>query len=157
MTRQLLYTLAADRFGAPATPENGRQAIIDFLNERGFQTEGLVIDNGAGLSRKTRITAELLGGVLAEAFASPFMAEYVASLSLPGLDGTTRRRFRGQPEAGQMHVKTGRIDHVAAIAGFVQGQSGRRFVVVALLNHSDVHRGPGEEFQNALLRWLAAQ
>jgi D-alanyl-D-alanine carboxypeptidase/D-alanyl-D-alanine-endopeptidase (penicillin-binding protein 4) len=157
MTRQLLYTLGAEAFGSPATPEHGRQAIVDFLATRGLPSDGLVIDNGAGLSRQTRITAELLGGVLSQAFASPFMAEYVASLSLPGLDGTTRRRFRGRPEVGQMHLKTGRIDHVAAIAGFVQGNSGRRFVVVALLNHTDVHRGPGEEFQNALLRWLTAQ
>ncbi len=157
MTRQLLYTLGANASGPPATPESGRAAITDFLAARGLQPDGLVIDNGAGLSRRTRITAELLAGVLMQAFSSPFMAEYVASLSLPGLDGTLRRRFRGRPEAGQMHLKTGRIDHVAAIAGFVQGQSGRRFVVVALLNHTDVHRGPGEEFQNALLRWLVAQ
>ncbi len=157
MTRQLLYTLAADTFGEPATPEHGRQAIVEHLQLRDIDTAGLVIDNGAGLSRQTRITAKSLAQVLLKAFSSPFMAEYVASMSLPGLDGTTRRRFRDRPEAGQMHVKTGRIDDVAAIAGLVQARSGRRFVLVAILNHADVHRGPGEEFQDALLTWLSAQ
>ena len=156
MTRQLLYTLAVEAFGPPATPEQGRRAITEHLQQRGIDTEGLVIDNGAGLSRQTRLTAKTLAEVLLQASASPYMAEYVASLSLPGLDGTTRRRFRERPQAGLMHLKTGRIDHVAAIAGFVQGRSGRRFVVVAVLNHAEVHRGPGQEFQDALLTWLTA-
>ncbi|MEE8307754.1 MAG: D-alanyl-D-alanine carboxypeptidase/D-alanyl-D-alanine-endopeptidase, partial [Gammaproteobacteria bacterium] len=157
MTRQLLYTLAADTFGPPATPQLGRQAITEYLLGRDIDTQGLVIDNGAGLSRQTRITAKALAQVLLQAAASPYAAEYIASLSLPGLDGTTRRRFRDRPQAGQMHLKTGRIDDVAAIAGFVQGRSGRRFVLVAMINHGEVHRGPGEEFQNALLTWLTAQ
>lgn len=157
MTRHLLYTLAAEAAGVPATPEGGREAILQHLQRRRIDTKGLFIANGAGLSRQTRVTAKSLGQVLLQAWASPYVAEYVASLSLPGLDGTTRRRFRGKPQAGQMHLKTGRIDHVAAIAGFVQGRSGRRFVLVALLNHADVHRGPGQEFQDALLTWLTAQ
>ena len=49
------------------------------------------------------------------------------------------------------------MDHVTAIAGYLQARSGRRFVVVALQNHADVHRGPGEELQQALLRWVYEQ
>jgi D-alanyl-D-alanine carboxypeptidase/D-alanyl-D-alanine-endopeptidase (penicillin-binding protein 4) len=54
-------------------------------------------------------------------------------------------------------MKTGSLDHVAAIAGYLQARSGRRFAVVMLHNHEDVHRGPGEEAQAALLRWLYEQ
>jgi D-alanyl-D-alanine carboxypeptidase/D-alanyl-D-alanine-endopeptidase (penicillin-binding protein 4) len=43
---------------------------------------------------------------------------------------------------------------VTAIAGYMQSRSGRRFAVVAMQNHEDIHRGPGEEVQEALLRWL---
>ena len=157
MTRQLLYTLGVEQMGVPGAPETGRQAIVDHLETRGMDSSGLVIDNGAGLSRQTRISAGLLGRVLAAAYQGPFMPEYIASMSIPGLDGTTRRRFAGRVEAGRMHVKTGRIDHVAAIAGFVHAASGQTYIVVALLNHEGAHRGPGEEFQNALLSWVHEQ
>ena len=73
------------------------------------------------------------------------------------LAGTLARRFRDDPLTGKAHIKTGRLDHVAAIAGYLQARSGNRYAVVALQNHSDVHRGPGEEVQEALLRWLYEQ
>ena len=157
MTRQLIYTLALEKMGAPATPENGRQVIVEHLEALGEDATGLVIDNGAGLSRETRISPRLMAAVLRRAYASPQMPEFIASMSLPGLDGTTRRRFVGRPQAGRMHIKTGRIDHVAAIAGFVKAKSNTHYVVVALLNHTDVHRGPGKEFQDALLTWVHSQ
>ena len=52
-----------------------------------------------------------------------------------------------------MHVKTGRLDHVSALAGYIHGNNGRTYVVIAMLNEADVHRGPGKELQDALLRW----
>ena len=51
-------------------------------------------------------------------------------------------------------MKTGSMDHVSAVAGYFQAQSGQRYIVVALLNHTDIHRGPGKEVQEMLLRWL---
>ena len=143
MTRHLALTLGAERFGAPATPEKGRRAILEALDAHGIDTRGLVIDNPAGLSRSARITANQLGAVLARAWRSPYMPEFVSSLSLSGLDGTTRRRFRDSREQGRMHLKTGTLDDVSGIAGFVQSESGTRFLVVVLINGPDVHRGPG--------------
>ena len=49
------------------------------------------------------------------------------------------------------------MDDVSAIAGYVQSAGGRRFAVAILQNHTDIHRGPGTEVQEALLRWLHAQ
>lgn len=85
------------------------------------------------------------------------MPEYLASMSLTGLDGTLSRRFRRGDLVGKAHLKTGSLDHVTAIAGYLQSRSGRRFAVVVLQNFEDVHRGPGEEVQEALLRWLYEQ
>ena len=78
-------------------------------------------------------------------------------MSLSGLDGTLRRRFKNTDLIGKAHLKTGSMDHVTAIAGYLQARSGRRFAVVALQNHEDIHRGPGDEVQEALLRWLYEQ
>jgi D-alanyl-D-alanine carboxypeptidase/D-alanyl-D-alanine-endopeptidase (penicillin-binding protein 4) len=58
---------------------------------------------------------------------------------------------------GKAHLKTGSMDDVTAIAGYLQSKSGRRLAVVALQNHEDIHRGPGGEVQGALLRWLYEQ
>ena len=157
MTRHLLLTLGAETAGAPATPAAGIAAIDAFLSAHGLDTSSLVIANGAGLSRDTRISARLLADTMQLGFRSTFAAEYISSMSVAGLDGTTKRRFRGRQEAGFMHVKTGRLDSVSAIAGFVQARSGRRFIVVGMLNHANAHRGPGEELMNGLLRWAYRQ
>ncbi len=157
MARQLLFTLGAEKFAVPGTEEGGRQVVSDWLKERQLDATELKLDNGAGLSRESRISAEILGEILRYAWESPFMPEFLSSLSLSGLDGTLARRFRNDPLTGKAHIKTGRLDNVAAIAGYLQARSGNRYVVVALQNHTDVHRGPGEEVQAALLRWLYEQ
>jgi D-alanyl-D-alanine carboxypeptidase/D-alanyl-D-alanine-endopeptidase (penicillin-binding protein 4) len=116
----------------------------------------MVIDNSAGLSRNTQISARQLGQVLKAAWQSPFMPEFVSSLSLAGFDGTTRTRFQGNAGQGRMHLKTGRLDSVASIAGYVTATSNRRFAVVVLVNGPDAHRGLGEDLQEVVLDWVVA-
>ncbi len=157
MARQLLYTLSAEVNGAPGTEEGGRQVIEDWLAAHDIASTDLVLDNGSGLSRKSRLTASDMASMLRFAWRQTYMPEYLASMSLSGLDGTLKRRFRDATLAGKAHLKTGSLDHVTAIAGYLQARSGRRFAVVALHNHEDIHRGPGEEVQEALLRWLDEQ
>ena len=82
------------------------------------------------------------------------MPEYAASMALSGLDGTLRDRLGGRSLEGRAHLKTGSLDHVAAIAGYLQARSGRRYVLAMMHNFEDIHRGYGEEVQEALIRWL---
>ncbi len=154
MARQLLYTLSAEVLGAPGTEAGGRKVVGDWLQQNGLGFSELAFDNGAGLSREARMTAADFGAMLRFAWQQPYMPEYVASMSLSGLDGTLTNRLDNRPLEGTAHLKTGSLDHVAAIAGYMQSRSGRRFAVVVLQNHTDIHRGPGEEIQEALLRWL---
>ncbi len=154
MARQLLFTLSAEVLGAPGTEEGGRQVVENWLREHKISSAELVLDNGAGLSRDSRITAKDMAAMLRYAWQQPYMPEYLASMSLAGLDGTLRRRFRNAGLDGKAHMKTGSLDDVSALAGYLQARSGRRFSVVTLHNHKDIHRGFGEEVQEALLRWL---
>jgi len=154
MARQLLYTIAAEAHGSPATEDGGRQAIIEWFEERGLDYSNLSLDNGAGLSRTSRMSARQMAELLKYAYRQPYMPEYLSSMSLPGLDGTMSRRFREDSLTGRAHIKTGSLDDVNAIAGYVQAKSGARYAVVSMQNHTEVHRGPGEEVQEALLRWL---
>ena len=153
MTRQIFLTLGAEKLGPPGTLEKGRQATVAALASRSLRLPELQLGNGAGLSRDTRISAASLGKVLLVANASPFQPEFQASLSLSGLDGTTERRFRNDPPPGHMHLKTGTLNNVAAIAGYVHSQSGGDYVVVMVINHAGATAG-GQEAQNALLRWV---
>lgn len=154
MARQLLYTLGAEVNGAPGTDEGGRDVIRNWLEHNGFDQSAVNIHNGAGLSRDVRITSRLLASILRYAYDSPYMPEYVSSLSLSGLDGTMSHRFRNNELTGIAHMKTGSLDDVSAIAGYFQAHSGKRYLVVMMQNHKDIHRGPGEEVQTALLKWL---
>jgi len=154
MAKQLLFTLAAEKYGPSGTEAKGREVVREWLAEHGMDFAELRIENGAGLSRRSRMTARHLGSMLRYAYESPFMPEYLSSLALSGLDGTLSRRFRNSALTGQAHMKTGSLDHVSAVAGYFQSRSGTRYIVVTMLNHTDIHRGPGEEVQEMLLRWL---
>jgi D-alanyl-D-alanine carboxypeptidase/D-alanyl-D-alanine-endopeptidase (penicillin-binding protein 4) len=157
MARQLLFTMGAENGGAPGTQAKGVAAMRKWLFDHHVSASDIVIENGAGLSRNSRISTADMGTVLAFAWKQPYMPEFLASLPLSGLDGTLRRRFKNTNLVGQAHLKTGSLDHVTAIAGYLQARSGRRFALSVMQNHDDIHRGPGEEIQEALLNWLYEQ
>lgn len=154
MARQLLYTLGAEVAGPPGTEAAGRAAIVAWLAERKLVMDAFVLDNGAGLSRDASVTATEIAALLRYGWQSRYMPEFLSSLSLSGHDGTLSRRFRDDTLEGVAHMKTGSLDHVSSIAGYLQGRSGRRYAVVVMINHEDIHRGYGDEVQEALLHWL---
>jgi D-alanyl-D-alanine carboxypeptidase/D-alanyl-D-alanine-endopeptidase (penicillin-binding protein 4) len=157
MTRQLIYTLGAEGAGAPGTRANGIATLRELLGSRGLALDSLTIENGAGLSRDERASMRFFVDLLRAAYRSPYAPEFIASLSLGGLDGTTRGRFGATPSEGVMHLKTGRLDHVSAVTGYVQAASGKTFVVAVVMNTENAHRGPGQELEEAVLRFAAAQ
>ncbi|MFC5472692.1 D-alanyl-D-alanine carboxypeptidase/D-alanyl-D-alanine-endopeptidase [Paraherbaspirillum soli] len=152
MARQLLLTIAADILKLPATPERGARAVQSWLANKGIDATGLVIENGSGLSRSERISALTMGRMMAAAFQSPTMPEFVSSMPLVGYDGTMRKRLKSQTVAGQAHVKTGTLNDVRAIAGYVLAASGKYYAVVCLINHANAPRG--QAAQDALLQWV---
>lgn len=156
VTRHLALTVGAVRFGPPATIEKSRQALYEVLADLGVEVGGMIIDNGSGLSRYTRITPAQLGQVLQAGWDSPWRPEFVSSLAIAGLDGTLRRRFGEGPETGRMHLKTGHLSQVSAVAGYVRNRSNEDLMVVLLVNHPSAHQGAGSRLQEALLRWVHA-
>ena len=107
-----------------------------------------VVDNGSGLSRWTLISAQGLARMLQTAYRSPLMPDLMASLPLNGVDGTLRNR-RTLP--GSAHLKTGSLRDVTALAGYVHGASGRRYVLVAIANHPSADAA--RPVFDALLEW----
>ena len=152
MARQLFLTLGAEAGGPPATTEKSVQAIRRWLSEKGLAFPELVLENGAGLSRIERLSAESLGQLLLAAYHSPVMPELVASLPVAAADGTMKKRLNGAGAAGRAHIKTGSLDDVRAIAGYVLDARGRRMVVVFIVNHRNASRA--HPVEDALLEWI---
>ncbi len=152
MARNLFLTLGAEAYGVPATPEKGARAVREVLVQQGIPTRKLVLENGAGLSRIARISADALNQLLRAAWRSPLFAEFESTLPIAATDGTLKRRFRGSTLAGNAHLKTGTLRDVSALAGYVDGASGQRVSFVMLVNHPNANRS--EAAQRALLEWV---
>ena len=116
----------------------------------GGAADTLVVDNGSGLSREGRVSASLLERLLQQAWASPVMPELMASLPVSGVDGTLKR-FRAT--LGRAHLKTGSLRDVSGVAGYVLANSGRRYAVVAIVNHANANAA--RPAFDALVQWVA--
>lgn len=133
MARQLLLTLAA-RAQRPATRAIGVQAIETWLKANGLLAPGLIIENGSGLSRNERISARGLGKLLEHGWRSRYAPEFVSSLPIAGFDGTLQNRLKSADGAAYARLKTGSLDNVRSIAGYVIDRANVAWVVVAIVN-----------------------
>ncbi len=157
MARHLLLTMAVEKYGAPATTDSGRRAVQSWLAEKQIVIPGFVLDNGSGLSRAERITARGLGQVLHAGWHSQYMPEFIASLPLAGTDGTLRNRFNAAGMRGRIRMKTGHMDDVSSLAGYVNAVSGNTYIVSIVVNHPGAEFGTGDDVQAAMLKWVFAQ
>ncbi len=156
MARTILLTLGERRYGAPATLGKGITVIEDWAREHRIPLDGTVIVNGSGLSRRTRIDAQTLAALLRFAYHSDFAPEFLASLPIAGVDGTLQRHMQETPP-GAVRLKTGHIDDVSAVAGYVRTRSERTFVLVSLVNDPRVATGAAERLHQALVDWILAR
>jgi D-alanyl-D-alanine carboxypeptidase/D-alanyl-D-alanine-endopeptidase (penicillin-binding protein 4) len=152
MARQLLLTLAAEKQPLPATEIKGAYVVNQELKKMGLNFDELVIENGSGLSRMERISAEHLGLMLLSAYHSPVMPEFISSMPILGLDGTVKKRLNDEAVQGRAHLKTGSIDAVSAIAGYILDHKNKRSVIVMLVNHTK--SAMSKEAQDILINWL---
>jgi D-alanyl-D-alanine carboxypeptidase/D-alanyl-D-alanine-endopeptidase (penicillin-binding protein 4) len=136
-----------------ATTAQAETAVRAWLATRGLDFPEFVIENGAGLSRRARIAPANLARLLQVGWASPAMPEYLASLPIPATDGTLKKKLNGNGAAGSAHLKTGSLEGVRGIAGYLLDRNGRRHIVVFMVNHPKA--GDAQPAFDALLDWLA--
>ena len=154
IARQLLATLGRESGASLDMVAGGAEAVRALLAADGIATAGLVIENGSGLSRVERVSARTLAEVLLAAWRRPFMPEFIAALPIAGEDGTARGRLYNSPARGYAHIKTGSINGVKSLAGYVLDRNGRRHAVVMMVNHAEA--GSSQAAQDALLEWVWA-
>ena len=152
MARNLLLTLATDH--PPSTPTKGRHVIENWLSQSGVAMPALHIDNGAGLSREARVSAQGLAALLGAAANWPWWPEFLGSLPIATVDGSLRKRFHNVAGPGRLRLKTGLLKNVRALAGYAIDRNGDIWVVVILHNHPQASSSVGIEIQHRLLETL---
>ncbi len=150
MAQQVFLALGRSA-GSVASFEASQTTVQRWWKDR-ISAEGApVLDNGSGLSRQERISAQALGALLQSAYQSAVMPELMSSLPITGIDGTLRRAKNRN--AGLAHLKTGSLANVVALAGYVHGAGGQRWVLVALINHANANAA--RPALDALVDWTA--
>ncbi len=119
-----------------------RLNINDWARQRGFNTKGFFIDNGSGLSRHGRIPASLISSILNAAWVDASMPEFVSSFSIPGVDGTLENRFTHSPANARAHLKTGYLEGVRSIAGYLHLSNGHTLSIVFIMNGDALTKNP---------------
>ena len=148
MAQQLFLSLALVQRGQGSV-DAARELLRQWLTDRlGDVARTAVVDNGSGLSRDARVTAQMMARLLQVAWASTSMPELLSSLPVTGVDGTMRR---SKTPAGRAHLKSGSLRDVMGVAGVVLANTGRRYVVVAIVNHPNANAA--RPAIDALVKW----
>lgn len=130
-------------------------AVRGWLRDRQIDDTGFVIDNGSGLSRIERVSAQQMAQLLQAGLRSPWAPEFQASMPIGAVDGTMRRRLQDSPAAGRARLKTGGLRNVAALAGYVPDANGNLCVFVAMVNSEQSSNGRGRAVLDTLVDWVA--
>jgi D-alanyl-D-alanine carboxypeptidase/D-alanyl-D-alanine-endopeptidase (penicillin-binding protein 4) len=154
MARHIFLTLGLTLNYPPLDTQKADRAVREWLKRSKLELPELVLENGSGLSRQERISPRSLASLLQFGWRSPLMPEYLASLPVAGVDGTLRQRLNGSPASGRAHLKTGYLEGVRTLAGYVQGANGRTLIVVAFVNHPSALNA--QPFLDAVVEWAWA-
>ncbi len=133
---QLIKTLAAEVKGPPGSTARGIEVVEEFLaREVGIPRGSYVMKNGSGLNDTNRFSAAQLDKLLLFMFRQfPTAPEYLSSLGIAGKDGTLRYRFEGSDAVGRLRAKTGTLENVSALSGYVIAVGGERFAFSMMVN-----------------------
>lgn len=120
---------------APANSvEAAEQMVKSWLKQRQLPAEGLVLDNGSGLSRQARISVSQLAALLQYAWQQPWGLDLASSLPRAGTDGTLQNRMRTSPARDRARLKTGTLRNGTGLAGYVFDRQQRPWIFVGLVN-----------------------
>lgn len=139
IAEQVLRAVGAEVRGEGSTAA-GVSVVEEYLKSLGLDEKEFSIANGSGLSRQTRLQATHLTAVLLDMVDDPRVgAEFRTSLAIAGTDGTLWRRLVDQP--GRLRGKTGTVDGVHCLVGYMEDADGELYAFAFLAN--DIRGGTG--------------
>ena len=158
-TARVIYlTLGAIAGGDSSAPTAARaeRVVRDWLAQKKIPTEGLVLENGSGLSRSERIAPATLAAVLLAGLRSAWAPELVSSLPIAAVDGGLRKRLADVAAPGSVRLKTGTLRNTSALAGYLRDARGTNYVICAMINDDAAKKDVARPILDALVEWLFA-
>ncbi len=152
MARQLLLTIDAELSKRPAVAKRAGRSIREWAKSRGFDISDVVIENGSGLSRNERVSAQSMAKLLEYGLTAPFSSDFVSSLPLAATDGTLVNRFINHQADGSAYLKTGTLTGVKALAGYLLLPGDRKMIFVGMINHGNAEAG--QRALDAAVDWV---
>lgn len=157
---RVLESAGAEIYGGAPTTEKGLRLLREVIGELGLPPGSYVPRNGSGLGHANRITADAMAELLRALYLDPRVGpEIIQSLSIGGIDGTTRNRFKNTLAARRVRAKTGTLAGKSCLSGLVgdgpdvlafsilvQGLRGRRSLGAV--------RGAQVNCVNAMMRYV---
>ncbi len=138
IAEQVARTVGAERYGLPGTTAKGTQAISEYLGQIGIPAADYALVNGSGLSRNVTLRPSVIAKVLVDMWNNPSVGpEFLTTLSVGGRDGTLRSRFREEAMAGRVRGKTGTLNGVHCLTGYVRSQDDHVYAFAFLVNDID--------------------
>jgi D-alanyl-D-alanine carboxypeptidase/D-alanyl-D-alanine-endopeptidase (penicillin-binding protein 4) len=120
VAERIFQTVGAELYGAPATTAKGQRAVIEYLTQLGMRPGTFHPTNGSGLAHTNRITPSSLTTLLRHLYFDMSIApDFLQSLAVAGIDGTIKNRFTGSRAHGFVRAKTGTLNGVSALSGYV--------------------------------------
>lgn len=142
------------RDGGPADASRSPKVVENFMKQAGIDTKGLESFNGSGLYDGNEITPRQIVGLLDYMADRPTYPEFAAALAVAGTDGTLSSRLGGAGTRGTLRGKTGTLNEVTALSGYLTTKSGRQVAYSILINDPPVRawrlRGVQDEIAEAL-------
>jgi D-alanyl-D-alanine carboxypeptidase/D-alanyl-D-alanine-endopeptidase (penicillin-binding protein 4) len=117
------------------TLEDGLDILNGFVQKIAIAAEEVQFAGGSGLSRETLVTPDAVMKLLQFNARAPWFQVFYDALPVAGVDGTLADRFHNTPLQGRIHAKTGSLEHVNALSGYMNLPGGRRLAFVIVGNH----------------------
>ena len=151
--RHLMLALSRGFPLRAATLPDAQARMHEWLARQGLAADDVQVENGSGLSRGERAKPRALAQLLANAWHTPQLREFLLSLPVAGMDGTLQHRMQGTAAEGHAFLKTGTLLDTRALAGYVQAASGKIYAVAMMVNHPDAARATPA--LDRVIEWIA--
>lgn len=152
----LFKIVGAEASGTQGSAITASQAILAYLKERDIHTEGLRIVDGSGISRFNQTTVATLSELLETIYLDvDFFELYNSSLSVAGYDGTLGGRMRGTSAEYNFKGKTGTLNGVSSLSGFLKLRNGDDIIVSILIEFNEKHHSYFRDMQDRIVSALS--
>ncbi len=153
----LIYAMAFKDSGAPASADNGLAAVKRLIDTLGFNSEEFSIDDGSGVSHYNLISADLLVQLLKYMYfeRKDLFELFYNSLPIAGVDGTLKNRMKNTSAQNNVHAKTGTLNGVSNLSGYVTGKNGHLLAFSILIQNFVREYSTARNFQNKICELLS--